>query len=145
VAATSRPPVVELGRLLLGKAADANPWSRVVPPMTGGAGAFENEAMNISGAPREIGSGSVDRFLRLAKASSPFQHQLSRCGHADQLLELARRNRVPLSRQDLVLLAMTATQPYLPWAGRSKQFARAYALGAARLDPNPSAHHCPAA
>ena len=113
--------------------------------MTGRAGAFDDDGMNTSRAPREIGSGSVDRFLRLANTSLPFQHQLRHCCHADQLLELARRNQVPISRQDLVLLAMTATQPYLPWVGRSKQFARAYALGAARLDPDPSEPSCPAA
>jgi hypothetical protein len=113
--------------------------------MTGGAAAFDDQGMNTSGASPEIGSGPVDRFLRLAKDSGSFQHQLRHCCHADQLLELARRNQVPISRQDLVLLAMAATQPYLPWVGRSKQFARAYALGAARLDPDPSEPSCPAA
>lgn len=112
--------------------------SRVVPLMTGAAGAIEDGAMTFPRASQEIGSASVDRFLRLANASTPFQHQLRLCSHADQLLELARSNRVPLSRRDLVLLAMTATEPYLPWAGRSKQLARAFALGAARLDPVPT-------
>lgn len=119
--------------------------SRVVAPMTGAARTVEDRAMSSPSASREIGSGSVDRFLRLARASSPFQHQVRRCSHADQLLELARCNRVPLSRQDLVLLAMTATESYLPWAGRGKRFARAYALGAARLDANPADHGDPAA
>jgi hypothetical protein len=105
--------------------------------MTGGAAAFDDQGMNTSGASPEIGSGTVDRFLRLAKDSGSFQHQLRHCCHVDQLLELARRNQVPLSRQDLMLLAMTATQPYLPWVGRGKQFARAYALGTARLDSDP--------
>jgi hypothetical protein len=101
--------------------------------------------MHNQGASQVIGSGSVDRFLSLAKASVPFQHQLRHCCHADQLLDLAQRHQVPLSRQDLVLLAMTATHPYLPWAGRSKRFARAYALGAAQLDPESSDHSRPAA
>jgi hypothetical protein len=96
--------------------------------------------MNNQGVSRAIGSASVDRFLSLAKDSVPFQLQLRHCCDADQLFDLAQRHQVPLSRQDLVLLAMTATQPYLPWAGRSKRFARAYALGAAQLDPDSSGH-----
>jgi hypothetical protein len=113
--------------------------------MTDGAGSFEDESMNNQGASRAIGSGSVDRFLSLAKDSVPFQLQLRHCCHADQLFDLAQRHQVPLSRQDLMLLAMTATQPYLPWAGRSKRFARAYALGAAQLDPDSSGFSRPAA
>ena len=52
---------------------------------------------------------------------------------------------MPLSRQDLVLLAMTAQYSCLPWSGRGKRFARSYALGSARLEPGPADSSCPAA
>jgi hypothetical protein len=34
---------------------------------------------------------------------------------------------------------MTAQHFCLPWAGRGRRFARAYALGSTRLDPDPAA------
>lgn len=131
--------------LVFSSIAEVRDSGRVVPPMTAIKGRLDDGAMNHLGRVLVIGSIAVDRFLSLARTSLPFQEQIQHCGHASQLLELARRYEVPLSRQDLVLLAMTGTQPYLPWSGRSKQFARAFALGSVQLDPDPSDHPCSAA
>jgi hypothetical protein len=98
-----------------------------------------------SRAYKVIGSDSVDRFLERMSASLPLQERLRRCRHADAFLALAESSGVPLSRQDLVLLAMTAQHPCLPWAGRGKRFARSYALGSAQLEPGPADSTCPAA
>ncbi|QVL52263.1 MAG: hypothetical protein KFB97_12565 [Cyanobium sp. M30B3] len=79
-------------------------------------------------------------------SSSPLlQEQLRLCCHAEEFLALAAAFGVPLSRQDLVLLAMTAQHSFLPWAGRGKRFARSFALGSARLDPHPAGSVSPAA
>jgi hypothetical protein len=86
-----------------------------------------------------IGSGSVDRFLQRMGASPSLQERLRHCADADAFLALAESSGAPLSRQDLVLLAMTAQYSCLPWAGRGRRFARSYALGNARLDPDPAA------
>lgn len=98
-----------------------------------------------SRACKVIGSDSVDRFLQRMAASPALQEQLRCCRHADAFLALAQSSGVPLSRQDLVLLAMTAQHSCLPWAGRGKRFARSYALGSARLEPGPADNACPAA
>lgn len=89
-----------------------------------------------------IGSDSVDRFLERMAASPSLQKRLRSCPHADAFLALAASSGVPLSRQDLMLLAMTANHSFLPWAGRDRRFARSYALGRARLDPQPAGSSC---
>jgi hypothetical protein len=72
-------------------------------------------------------------------ASPPLQERLRHCADADAFLALAESSGPPLSRQDLVLLVMTAQHFCLPWAGRGRRSARAYALGHIRLDPDPAA------
>lgn len=80
-----------------------------------------------------IGSSAAQRFLEVLDANRDLQRSLLRCRDAEALLALAAAADCPLSRNDLVLLAVTAEHPALPWAGRSRQFARSFALGMARL------------
>lgn len=80
-----------------------------------------------------IGSPAGARFLEVLERSTELQQRLLQCRDAESVLAVAAAADCPLSRNDLVLLAVTAKHPALPWAGQSRQFARSFALGMARL------------
>jgi hypothetical protein len=80
-----------------------------------------------------IGSPAAERFLEVLNTSAAFQQRLRRCCDAKAVLAAAAAVNCPLTRSDLVLLALTAQHPALPWAGGSRQFARSFALGMVRV------------
>ena len=65
----------------------------------------------------------------MLEESSDLQRRLVQCRDAEAVLAVAAAVDCPLSRNDLVVLAVTAQHPALPWAGQTRQFARSFALG----------------